>query len=98
MSEDFIAYSGNGTVRIAIADDAFRKNVSNQLIDLGCETEGLPAKNTLTVNIPKSVNYRSIKAFLKSPNRDQLDMEENQVYGSVLFYDSQEKILFNSNN
>ncbi|PSL19889.1 DUF4265 domain-containing protein [Chitinophaga ginsengisoli] len=69
--EDFIAYSGNSTLRLIIEDDQFRKEVRKVFEDsFKCACEVLAQMNTLAINIPKDQNYRLIKEYVNVGSSD----------------------------
>lgn len=63
--EDFVSTSGNTTVRIFFYDDLLIESTRKWLYDSGCESEVLPARSIVAVNIPKLVSYTPIKEFLE---------------------------------
>jgi hypothetical protein len=69
--DDFVAVSGNTTVRIFFNDDQHIESVREELNKLGCESEGFLQRKIVAVNIPKAVNYRPVKDFLDSGEQQQ---------------------------
>jgi hypothetical protein len=69
--DDFVAVSGNTTVRIFFEDVGLIDAVRHDLADFGCESEVLRQKKTLAVNIPKGVKYKPIKDFLDTGEQQQ---------------------------
>ena len=63
--DDFVAVSGNTTVRLYFEDDSSIESVRKELSDLGCESEVLLQKKILAVNVPSSIEYKPIKEFLE---------------------------------
>lgn len=63
--EDFIQTSGNSTIRIIIYDETAIKPTREWLEKHECESEVLPARNIIAVNIPKDVIYGPIRNFLE---------------------------------
>lgn len=62
--DDLVASSGNSTLRILQYDINDIEFVRNWLNKNGAESEVLPARNIIAVNIPKNVDYTPIKNFL----------------------------------
>lgn len=62
--EDFVASSGNTTVRIFFKDGRDAETLRKWLSENGCESEVLMAKKIIAVNIPREVNYSPIKEYL----------------------------------
>lgn len=62
--DDFIAISGNTTVRVFFKDLDLSSTVGKQLVDLGCEWEGFSQKQMIAVNVPKDIDYLPVKAIL----------------------------------
>jgi hypothetical protein len=69
--DDFVSTSGNTTVRIFIYNDDLIKSTREWLNNSGCESEVLPARSIIAVNIPKDLNYTPIKAFLEEGERNE---------------------------
>lgn len=62
--DDFVATSGNTTVRIYFENTNNIEKVRNWLVENGCESEALLERKIVAVNIPKEVNYYPIKKYL----------------------------------
>lgn len=76
--DDFVSTSGNTTVRIFFYNDDLIKSTREWLNNSGCESEVLPARSIVAVNIPKDVNYTPIRAFLEEgEQKDQWVYEES---------------------
>lgn len=67
--EDFIAVSGNSTLRVYFsnADDIamIRKEIEN----FSCESEAFLARNLIAINVPENVNYLPLKEYLDAGER-----------------------------
>jgi hypothetical protein len=68
--DDFIATSGNTTVRIYFYKDNNIKNVREWLNNKECESEVLPARNIVAVNIPKKIDYSTIRDYLEKGEQE----------------------------
>jgi hypothetical protein len=68
--EDFVANSGNSTIRIFVYDATTIAPIRKWLNDNKCESEVLPARNIVAVNIPKDIVYTPIKAFLEDGEKN----------------------------
>jgi hypothetical protein len=76
--EDFVASSGNTTVRIFSYKSELMDSIRDKLSNMGCESEVLSARNIIAVNIPKEVNYSPIRAFLENgEQREDWTYEES---------------------
>lgn len=62
--EDFVKTSGNSTIRIFFYDDNEIESARDWLNKNSCESEVLPVRSIVAVNIPKIVNYTPIKSYL----------------------------------
>ncbi|MCT3735615.1 DUF4265 domain-containing protein [Elizabethkingia anophelis] len=62
--DDFIASSGNTTVRIYFKNSNNIETVRNWLTENQCESEVLQARKIVAINIPKEVDYSPIKKYL----------------------------------
>lgn len=83
--DEFIAYSGNSTVRVIIEDEAYRKSVRAELIEMGCETEGFPQQHLFSVNVPKEINFALIRRYLmKEYYQDKLEFTESAYLMSTV--------------
>jgi hypothetical protein len=63
--EDFIAVSGNTTVRLYFDEFSTIESVREELNNYGCESEVLPQRKIVAVNVPKEVSYKPIKQYLE---------------------------------
>jgi hypothetical protein len=68
--DDFVKTSGNSTIRIFFHNDDDIEFIRKWLKEYGCESEVLPARSIIAVNIPKSVNYLPIKKYLDKGEQD----------------------------
>jgi hypothetical protein len=73
--DDFVKTSGNSTIRIIFYDDKYIDSTREWLTKSGCESEVLPARSIVAVNVPKKVNYTAIRAFL-----EEGEQKRNWVY------------------
>ncbi|MDQ0065121.1 DUF4265 domain-containing protein [Chryseobacterium lathyri] len=102
--EDFVANSGNTTVRIFIYNDYENKieEVRSWLKERGCNSEVLLERNIIAVNIPEDVTYAPIKKYLDEGEGNIWTYEESCLeheYYSLMnskvivtYYDVDEKI------
>lgn len=63
--DDFIKTSGNSTIRIFFYDDDLIESTRTWLNKYKCESEVLPARSIVAVNIPKEIVYSPIRFFLE---------------------------------
>jgi hypothetical protein len=63
--DDFVKSSGNSTIRIIFYDDKSIDSTREWLTKRGCESEVLPARNIVAVNVPEKVDYFPIRDFLE---------------------------------
>lgn len=63
--DDFVAVSGNTTVRLYFEDASLIESVRKELAGLGCESEVLPQKKIVAINVPKDIEYKPIKNYLE---------------------------------
>lgn len=63
--EDFVSTSGNSTIRFFFYNDDLIDTTREWLNKYSCESEVLPARSIVAVNIPKEVVYSPIRAFLE---------------------------------
>lgn len=69
--DDFVAVSGNTTVRIFWNEGAFVEKICHQLSEMGCDSEVLSAQNTIAINIPCNINYfETVKKYLEKGAQD----------------------------
>ena len=64
--DDFVAVSGNSTVRLYFDDMSLIEITRSELQRYGCESEVLPQRRIVAVNIPKDIAYKPIKEYLES--------------------------------
>lgn len=69
--DDFIATSGNSTVRIYFYNDNDIETVRKWLNENECESEVLKARSVVAINIPKKVNYSFIKNYLEKGEEEK---------------------------
>ena len=69
--EDFVAVSGNTTVRIYFKDVELIEPARKELKEFGCESEGFPQRKIAAVNVPAEVDYKPIKDFLEEGEQQQ---------------------------
>lgn len=62
--DDFVAVSGNTTLRIYFNDVVLIEETRNQLGLFGCESEVFLSRKIMGVNVPSTVTYKPIKNFL----------------------------------
>ena len=63
--DDFVEVSGNSTIRIILLEDeSIISEIREHLKLFGCETEVFLHRKIVAVNVPKEVNYYSIKEYL----------------------------------
>lgn len=62
--DDFVAVSGNTTVRIFFENSNLIEATRGVLEGFGCDSEVLLQRKVVAVNIPKSLNYKPVKDFL----------------------------------
>ena len=62
--DDFVAVSGNTTVRIYFEDEHIIEDIRHELNDFGCSGEIFLSRKILAVNVPSSVDYFPIKKYL----------------------------------
>lgn len=62
--DDFLATSGNSTIRLYFEDGELIEATREALEKLGCESEIFLARKIVAVNVPKLVNYRPVKKYL----------------------------------
>ncbi|WP_343642340.1 DUF4265 domain-containing protein [Chryseobacterium sp.] len=77
--EDFVANSGNTTVRIHVYNDYDGKieEIRSRLKDEGCNTEVFSERNIIAVNIPQAVSYKPIKEYLENGEGNMWSYEES---------------------
>lgn len=64
--EDFIASSGNSTLRLYVYENQTNKidQIKKWLQEKQCSTEVFLDRNIIAVNVPKNVSYQPIKKYL----------------------------------
>lgn len=62
--DDFVKTSGNSTIRIFFYDDNEIESTREWLKNNNCESEVLPTRSVVAVNIPKITNYSPIRNYL----------------------------------
>jgi hypothetical protein len=68
--DDFIAVSGNTTVRLYFSDTALIESTRDELNNFGCESEVLLQRKVVAVNVPGGVNYMPVKEYLDVDETD----------------------------
>jgi hypothetical protein len=68
--DDFVKTSGNSTIRIFFSDDKEVESTREWLKNHNCESEVLPARSIVAVNIPKQVQYPIIRNFLEDGEKN----------------------------
>lgn len=68
--QDFIAFSGNTTVRIYVYDASIIESTVKAIQQLGGETELFLKRSMIAVNVPKAVLYHPIKLYLDAGEKD----------------------------
>lgn len=69
--DDFVAVSGNTTVRLYFHDDQNIESVREELSKLECESERFLQRKMVAVNVPKAVDYKTVKSFLDRGEQQQ---------------------------
>ena len=62
--DDFVAVSGNSTIRVFTFNELTIEEIRKELLDLGCASEVFLERKIIAVNIPVNINYKPIKEFL----------------------------------
>ncbi len=77
--EDYIANSGNTTVRIYVYNDYEGKidEIRNNLKKEGCDTEVFLERNIIAVNVPRVVSYKPVKQYLEGGEGSLWSYEES---------------------
>lgn len=70
--DELIQASGNSVVRIVFFDEKNIPQVTKELEKMGCNWEGSHSSNLISVDIPKSVSYESVKSYLIKGRQDGL--------------------------
>ncbi|MDR4891007.1 MULTISPECIES: DUF4265 domain-containing protein [unclassified Chryseobacterium] len=70
--DDFIAVSGNTTVRVYVDDEKDIEGARKWLSEHKCESEVLLARNIIAINIPKEVEYKPIKEYLDKGEKNNI--------------------------
>jgi Domain of unknown function (DUF4265) len=68
--EDFVKTSGNSTIRIFFYDDSEIESTRTWLNKSNCNSEVLPVRSIVAVNIPKITNYLPIKNYLDNGEKN----------------------------
>ena len=63
--EELVETSGHSTIRIVFWDVEALKPATDELIRLGCDWEGSHIPSMIAVDVPQTVEYTVIKAFLE---------------------------------
>jgi Domain of unknown function (DUF4265) len=62
--DDFVAVSGNSTIRLYFTDTTLIEETRKTLNTYSCESEVFLQRKVVAVNIPKEVNYMAVKVIL----------------------------------
>lgn len=63
--DEIVSTSGNTTIRIHFFNDKYIESTREWLNKYDCESEVLPARSIVAVNVPVKTNYTPIKKFLE---------------------------------
>jgi hypothetical protein len=75
--DDIIEVSGNSTIQIIIYNKNDIFSITKEIEELNCGWEGSHLLGYISVNVPKEVNYLSLKSLLDSYFQDKvLDYKE----------------------
>lgn len=61
--------SGHSTIRILFSSEQDILTTTKQLLDLGCDYEGSDLPQLIAIDIPPTVPYEKVKAFLERGRR-----------------------------
>jgi hypothetical protein len=70
--DDFVAVSGNSTIRIYFDDENIIEEIREYLKELNCESEAFLSRKLVAVNIPKQIDYKPIKEYLEKGEVNRL--------------------------
>jgi hypothetical protein len=70
--DDFVAVSGNSTIRIYYENENIVPETRNLLKRLGCDSEAFLSRNIIAVNVPKKTDYRPIKKYLDEGEKNRM--------------------------
>ena len=73
--DELIESSGHSTLQIVFFNDELVSQSKSHLLELGCSWEGSHKKNYISVDIPSTVEYNSVKNYL-----DKLEMQNKLSY------------------
>jgi hypothetical protein len=66
---EFKEVSGNTTLRMYFNKIELIESVRKRLEELGCATEAFLARKLIAVNVPKNIEYMSVKQYLEEGER-----------------------------
>jgi len=69
--DDFIKESGNSTIQLVTFENIEQLEIGKEFEKLDCKWEGSDLSNYISINIPKTVNYRKVKNFLEKGFADE---------------------------
>jgi len=69
---DLIEESGHSTIRIIFYAEEVIEGTIQKLNDLGCSYEGSNIKKLISVDVPATVDYKPIRAFLTEGESNEL--------------------------
>ena len=76
--DDFVAISGNTTVRLYFEDTSTIEPIGKELNELGCEAEISLTLKMLAVNVPEKIDYNPFKEYLdKGEQGERWQYEES---------------------
>ncbi|MDB5276258.1 MAG: hypothetical protein JWR61_1213 [Ferruginibacter sp.] len=76
--DDFVAVSGNTTLRIYFKNEQIIEDVRHQLNNFGCSAEIFLARKILSVNVPGTVDYAPVKQYLdEGEQKEKWQYEES---------------------
>lgn len=75
--DELIEESGHSTIQIIIFDKENQSQIENEIVGLGCDWEGSHIKNYISVDVPPTISYNVLKAYLsKAQSLKKLDYKE----------------------
>ena len=75
--DSVIKPSGHSTIQIIFFDLQHFEQITNDLVRLSCAWEGSHLKEYISVDVPKKVNYATVRKYLIQKREDkQLDFQE----------------------
>lgn len=67
--DSLVEESGNSTIQLVILGNYDKKEIGLKFEKLNCNWEGSNLPNLLSIDIPKNINYVTIKSFLDEGNK-----------------------------